>query len=176
MKLKLLIATGLVTSALIATPATAADLNSAHALAQDYLEHSPNVEKVTNPEPKLMTVTCYTESGKRTATGSTRQSGVAAARVEDLGAVALVYKVDEDGGVGDYIGQWEILDVGYGASTGQGESDILPGKSEGDIESGECIDFRHPTYSECVRFMKLTQTGEGRSGSQVYVEIVWGKG
>lgn len=175
MKLKILIAIGLA-SAILTAPVYAAEITTAHDLAQEYLEYSENVEKVEEPTAKLMTVTCYTETGKRTATGSTKQSGIVAARVEDLGAIAVVYKVNENGGIGEYLGTWEVQDVGYGASTKQGASDIKPGRSEGDIESGQCLDFRHATYSECVQFMRLTRTGEGRSGSQVWVEIVRGQG
>lgn len=126
--------------------------------------------------PKKVTATCYTESGRKTATGSTKESGIIAARAEDLGAVAIVYKVADDGGIGECLGMWMVEDVGYGRATGEGESGLIEGRTQGTIEAGETVDFRQETYSDCLEFMRLTQTGKGSSGSQVWVQIIKGRG
>lgn len=121
-------------------------------------------------------VTCYIEAGKKTSTGSLKMDKIIAASPEYVGRVAQVYKVDEDGGIGDFIGYFEVADTGYGAPTGYGKS-IYPGKkSAGTIEMGLTVDFRKPNMNIAKAFMLETYTGGGTTGSEVYISLEDGEG
>lgn len=121
-------------------------------------------------------VTCYCESGL-TCTGSDKQDGIIASKREWLGYIAVVYKVNEDGGVGEYIGSFPIEDVGYGRPVGHGTKSEFEGReSAGTIETGLTFDFRKPTLDACFDFMIETYTGEGSTGSQVYIKVIKGEG
>lgn len=89
-----------------------------------------------------------------------------AGRACDLGKVAVLYSVEDDGSIGEYIGTYEFRDVGYGQSTGYGNSKLLKGKSLGTIEAGQCVDIYFDTYEKCVEW--------GRRN--VYIQIIGGKG
>ena len=127
--------------------------------------------------PARIQVTCYTEAGKPTCTGSYRTAGVAAGRTEWLGYCAYIYEINPDGSIGDFIDIIEFNDIGYGAPIGHGtKSDLKKGQSAGSIETGKTIDIRRPTYSSCQNFMKQTYTGTGTTGSEVYMILVNGCG
>lgn len=134
------------------------------------------VESVGNPF--LVQVTAYCEPGKPTATGSYQQEGVVAANPEWLGSTAAVYKVEEDGSIGEFIGYYPIADTGYGHSIPASgyKSEIIRGKNIGTVETGLTLDFRQKSYSECKRWMVETYTGHGSTGSEVYVQIIKGVG
>lgn len=123
-------------------------------------------------------VTCYIESGSPTCTGSYRMDGTtAASKPEWLGYCAYLYKINDDGSLGDFIDIVEFNDIGYGAPVGHGtKSDIRKGKSAGTIETGKTIDIRKSSMSQCKEFMKTTYTGEGTTGSQVYMILIDGEG
>ena len=130
-------------------------------------------------DPARMEVTCYIEAGKRTCTGSSRMEGLIASNPDWIGRVASIYKVAEDGGLGDFVGYYEILDIGYGKSTHSDVPSIFDGRRcAGTIETGLCIDVREPTYSKCVDFMTETFVGGkvSSTGSAVYVVINDGEG
>ena len=84
-----------------------------------------------------------------------------AGRPEDLGKTAAVYDMDYN-----LIGLYEFRDTGYGQPTGKGKSKILPGRSVGTIEAGQCIDIYMTTYAQCKAFGRKT----------VYVQIINAKG
>lgn len=70
--------------------------------------------------------TCYCEPGL-TYSGCYTREGIIAGRKEDIGKVAAIYEVAEDGSVGDFIGYFEFLDCGAGFDTdgdGKGDSTI----------------------------------------------------
>lgn len=70
--------------------------------------------------------TCYCESGI-TYSGNYTHEGILAGRKEDIGDVAAIYAVAEDGSVGDFIGYFEFEDCGAGFDTdgdGKGDSTI----------------------------------------------------
>lgn len=125
-------------------------------------------------------VTCYMEPGKPTYTGSYRTDGsTAASKVEWVGYCAYLYKINEDGSLGDFIDIVEFNDIGYGAPIGHGtksEMKQYKGKSAGSIETGKTIDIRLSNMSACKDFMKATYTGNGTTGSQVYMVLVDGEG
>ena len=105
-----------------------------------------------NSEPFIVECTAYcddgvTASGKPTIEGQT----LAGAR-EWLGCMAVLYEVDEDGSIGDFIGIYEVSDTGYG--------------KDGDIPRGETIDIFMEEESACVEW--------GRK--DVYVQIIRGEG
>lgn len=124
-------------------------------------------------------VTCYAEPGK-TYSGSDRIDGIIASKKEWQGCVVNVWKVDEDGTPGEFLGIYEILDIGYGHAIEwadmHSELEGREGEPVGTVETGLTFDFRQPDYSSCVDFMKDTFTGEGTTGSEVFVQIVRGEG
>ena len=129
--------------------------------------------------PIKIQVTCYAEPGK-TYSGTDRTEGIVAAKKEWQGCVVNVWKVGEDDNLGEFLGIYEVLDVGYGHSMEysglHSELEGYEGKPLGTIESGLTIDFRQPDYSACVDFMKDTFTGGGTTGSEVFIQIVRGEG
>lgn len=103
-------------------------------------------------EPFIVECTAYcdegiTASGKPTVEGLT----IAGAR-EWLGCAAVLYEVDEDGSIGEYIGTFEFTDTGWGI--------------DGDILRGETVDIYMPNEDDCWEW--------GRR--EVYVQVVDGKG
>ena len=62
-------------------------------------------------EPQKIRCTCYTLK-EFTATGEIPYQGMCAYRTEDIGKVAYLYEIDEDGNKGDFIGEFEIKDTG----------------------------------------------------------------
>lgn len=105
-----------------------------------------------NAEPFIVECTAYcdegaTASGKPTIEGQT----LAGAR-EWIGCIAVLYEVDEDGGIGDFIGMYELSDTGYG--------------KDGDIPRGETVDIFMKEEAACVEW--------GRR--DVYVQIIRGEG
>lgn len=123
-------------------------------------------------------VTCYAEPGAA-YTGTERTNGVVASKVEWVGCAVNVWKVDGEA-PGDFLGTWEILDIGYGhameSSGFHSELKGYEGQPVGTVETGLTLDFRQPDYSACMDFMKETFTGGGSTGSEVYVQIVRGEG
>ena len=110
-------------------------------------------EQTINPNyyqnPVQIETTAYCDYGL-TASGSMVREGVCAARRDMIGKCAIVYEMEEDGTLGDFIGYYEILDTG------------------GDyrIENGSVIDIYIPDYDKCIEY--------GRR--KVYVQIVEAKG
>lgn len=123
-----------------------------------------DVEAKSEPTLRQITATAYYDSyghGKG-ADGRKLVDGLTiAGRVEDLGKTAVLY--DEDMRL---IGIYEFRDTGYGRATGKGKSQILRGKTKGDIETGECVDIYMSTRAKCNEW--------GRR--KVYIQIVNAKG
>lgn len=119
-------------------------------------------------EPIKVRCTYYFDDGK-TASGQEVREGIMASKPEWIGCVACVNAVNEDGSIGEFIGLYEILDTGYGAETGVGESSILKGKTLGTIETGETVDIWMPTQHQADEWMSLY-------GDHVYIKLVRGVG
>lgn len=105
-----------------------------------------------NAEPFVVECTAYcdegiTASGKQTIEGQT----LAGAR-EWIGCMAVLYEVDEDGSIGDFIGIYEVTDTGFG--------------KDGDILRGETVDIYMKDEDMCWEW--------GRR--DVYVQIIRGEG
>jgi 3D (Asp-Asp-Asp) domain-containing protein len=110
-------------------------------------------------EPKRIRVTAYTEgvagTTGRTSTGSRARYGIAAYDPQYYGWTAILYTVADDGRIGGLLGFFDIEDTG----------------SE-PIGAGLNIDVYQETYADCVEWMRKTHTGEGPSGSEVYIQLV----
>ena len=121
-------------------------------------------EVKAEPTLKKVTATAYYDSyghgygadGRKLVAGLT-----IAGRVQDMGKTAILY--DEDYHL---IGIYEFRDTGYGKETGIGSSRILPGRTMGDIETGEAVDIYMYTKQECMAWGRKT----------VYLQIVNAKG
>lgn len=108
-----------------------------------------------------MRVTCYTDAGT-TATGCQTREGIVAGSPEWFGYVAALYEVNEDGGIGDFIGYYEVLDTGAGYDTdGDGKGDS--------IKRGLSLDV----WQSCPEDVEWWQQ---RYGDNLYVLIIRGKG
>lgn len=93
-----------------------------------------------------MKATAYCINGT-TATETHTRPGICAGPREHFYDVAMVYKRNKDGSLGEFIGYFECLDTG--------------GKA---IKSGKVLDIWLPTYEECRQF----------GSKDIYV--VWRKG
>jgi 3D (Asp-Asp-Asp) domain-containing protein len=104
----------------------------------------------------------YNYNNTTCSDGTIPTYGTIAGKIEWLGKKAKLYRVAEDGSIGDLIGTFIFHDTGYGQSTGYGNSKILKGKTVGTIENGTCIDIFMSTKEQCVNY--------GRKN--VYLEIL----
>lgn len=105
--------------------------------------------------------TCYCEHGL-TYSGSYTREGIIAGRKEDIGDVAAIYAVAEDGGVGEFIGYFEVLDCGAGFDTdgdGKGDSTI----------KGRTIDVFRSNIDGVKSWIK-------RYGDFVYIKLIEAEG
>ena len=105
--------------------------------------------------------TCYCEHGF-TYSGSYTREGIIAGRKEDIGDVAAIYAVAEDGGVGEFIGYFEVLDCGAGFDTdgdGKGDSTI----------KGRTIDVFRSNIDGVKSWIK-------RYGDFVYIKLIEAEG
>lgn len=105
--------------------------------------------------------TCYCEHGI-TYSGCYTREGIIAGRKEDIGDVAAIYEVAEDGGVGDFIGYFEILDCGAGFDTdgdGKGDSTI----------KGKTVDVFRNDMNGVNEWIKIY-------GDYVYIKIIKAEG
>lgn len=101
--------------------------------------------------------TCYCEHGL-TYSGCYTREGIIAGRKEDIGKVAAIYEVAEDGNVGDFIGYFEVLDCGAGFDTdgdGKGDSTI----------KGETIDVFRDNLDRAWKWVH-------DYGDYVYIKII----
>lgn len=112
-------------------------------------------------EPQIIRCTCYHNHGI-TKSGQETRPHIAAGKEEWLGCVAMLYQVNEDGSMGDFIGYYEFTDTGAGMDTdGDGYGDT--------IMNGESIDVWQPTEQDCWDWVNTY-------GDYVYMKIVRGEG
>lgn len=120
-------------------------------------------------DPVLMQTTAYIH-GEICCRGEKPRRGIVAAAPEWYGMACVIYTVDQDGGIGEQLGIWEVLDTGYGRSTGDGiPSKVRDSDSRGTIETGKCIDVYFPTMAEAEDWMEKT-------GGRVYAQIIPAEG
>jgi hypothetical protein len=105
--------------------------------------------------------TCYCEPGI-TASGHYTRPGIVAGRRADLGKVAAIYKVNDDGSMGEFIGYYEFLDTGAGIDTdGDGKGDS--------IKKGLSIDVFRKSMDDVNSWI-------AEYGDYVYIEYIDAKG
>ena len=109
-------------------------------------------EKRIDGEPFIVECTAYCDEGI-TASGRPTVEGLTMAGPREwMGCAAVLWKVNEDGTIGEYIGIRQFTDTGYGR--------------DGDIQRGETVDIYIPNYDECIEW--------GRR--RIYIQIIEGKG
>lgn len=75
--------------------------------------------------PHVIRATVYTGDGI-TASGRRTRYGIIAGRREWMGCTAVLWDVNEDGTIGEFIGYFEVLDTGAGIdSDGDGYGDTI---------------------------------------------------
>lgn len=95
--------------------------------------------------------------GTKTCTGDDVRYGIIAARKEWVGMSAELWKINEDGSMGEKIGDFDILDTGAGIDRdhdGKGET----------IRNGLSIDVYCPGYDAAMQWVK-------ENGEYVYMKI-----
>lgn len=117
---------------------------------------------------KPISVTAYYSENPTGCRGDRMREGIAAGKQEWYGMAIILY-TDEGGQPGELIGVYEILDTGYGKSTGKGESRIKKGEHLGTIETGQTVDIYRNDYEGCKEIMELT-------GGKALYQLVEAKG
>lgn len=134
------------------------DLNNSYELANTMSklddktsEFTSNIKtnENTTSDVDYIRVRCtgYCDYGT-TKSGAITRKGIAAGREEWLGKKIAVFEINDDESVGEKIGEYEILDTGYGIN--------------GSIPKGETIDIWHQTEAECYNF-------SAKHGDYVYI-------
>lgn len=122
---------------------------------------SPLQSSATAAGLRRIRATCYCEPGI-TYSGHYTHEGIVAGRNIDIGDVAAVYAVAEDGGVGDFIGYFEFMDTGAGIDTdGDGKGDS--------IKKGKSIDIFRNDLASAKGWIK-------KYGDYVYFKIIDAEG
>lgn len=105
--------------------------------------------------------TCYCEHGI-TASGQKTRYGIVAGKKDWLGCVATLYQINEDGSIGEFIGQFEFKDTGAGMDTdGDGKGDS--------IKNGQSIDVWINSLSEAYEW-------RDKYGDYIFIKIIRGEG
>lgn len=123
-------------------------------------EDTQRIAKAEAGEPFRILTTGYYH-GDVTATGTAPREGICAVRSEWIGKTALVWKCNEDGTQGEFLGFWECLDTGFGA-----DSD---GDGIGSIQEGRVVDMYFPTMEQVTEWMELT-------GGRIYIQLLDAEG
>lgn len=122
------------------------------------------VEPVTgDPFEEVVKIrcTCYCEHGI-TASGQKTRYGIVAGKKDWLGCVATLYAINEDGSIGEFIGQFEFKDTGAGMDTdGDGKGDS--------IKNGQSIDVWINSLPEAYKW-------RDKYGDYVFIKIIRGEG
>ena len=129
--------------------------SSAWGLSLEVAEAQPNPY-----EPFMVECSAYCYNGRCTASGKPTIEGVTiAGKKEWLGRTAVLYEVNDDGGIGEFIGYREFTDTGYGQA-----STLYPGY--GTIQTGECVDL----------YFDDRQTALEWGRRKIYIQVIDGCG
>lgn len=121
--------------------------------------YTPAVE-VDAYEPFIIECSAYCYNGRCTASGKPTIEGLTiAGKKEWLGRTAVLYEINDDGGIGQFIGYREFTDTGYGQ-----DSTLYPGK--GTIQTGECVDL----------YFDDEQTALEWGRKKIYIQVIDGRG
>ena len=105
--------------------------------------------------------TCYCHSGI-TASGQQTREGIIAAKRDWIGKAVALYRCNEGGELGEFIGYFEVLDTGLGIDTdGDGKGDS--------ITKGKSIDIYKNTLDDCKAFV-------AEYGDYVYMKLIDAEG
>lgn len=110
---------------------------------------------------KKIRCTCYIHQGI-TASGHETHEGIVAGRKEDLGNVAAIYAINDDGSLGEFIGYFDFYDTGAGIDTdGDGVGDT--------IKTGKSVDVFRNNMDDAKNWIK-------KYGDYVYIKIIEAEG
>lgn len=130
-------------------------------LAAVVAANSPIRCTAADSELREIRCTCYVEPGV-TKSGHYTHEGVIAGRKEDLGKVAALYAVAEDGSIGEFIGYFDFYDTGAGIDTdGDGKGDS--------IKKGKSVDVFRDDMKAAKKWIKTY-------GDYVYMQIIDAEG
>lgn len=130
-------------------------------LAAVVAANSPIKCTAADSELREIRCTCYVEPGV-TKSGHYTHEGVIAGRKEDLGKVAALYAVAEDGSIGEFIGYFDFYDTGSGIDTdGDGKGDS--------IKKGKSVDVFRDDMKAAKKWIKTY-------GDYVYMQIIDAEG
>lgn len=130
-------------------------------LAAACVATSPIRCTAADSELREIRCTCYIEPGV-TKSGHYTHEGVIAGRKEDLGKVAALYAVAEDGSIGEFIGYFDFYDTGAGIDTdGDGKGDS--------IKKGKSVDVFRDDMKAAKKWIKTY-------GDYVYMQIIDAEG
>lgn len=130
-------------------------------LAAVVVANSPIRCTAADSELREIRCTCYIEPGV-TKSGHYTHEGVIAGRKEDLGKVAALYAVAEDGSIGEFIGYFDFYDTGAGIDTdGDGKGDS--------IKKGKSVDVFRDDMKAAKKWIKTY-------GDYVYMQIIDAEG
>lgn len=130
-------------------------------LAAVVVANSPIRCTASDSELREIRCTCYIEPGV-TKSGHYTHEGVIAGRKEDLGKVAALYAVAEDGSIGEFIGYFDFYDTGAGIDTdGDGKGDS--------IKKGKSVDVFRDDMKAAKKWIKTY-------GDYVYMQIIDAEG
>ena len=130
-------------------------------LAAVVVANSPIRCTAADSELREIRCTCYVEPGV-TKSGHQTHEGVIAGRKEDLGKVAALYAVAEDGSIGEFIGYFDFYDTGAGIDTdGDGKGDS--------IKKGKSVDVFRDDMKAAKKWIKTY-------GDYVYMQIIDAEG
>lgn len=130
-------------------------------LAAVAVANSPIRCTAADSELREIRCTCYVEPGV-TKSGHYTHEGVIAGRKEDLGKVAALYAVAEDGSIGEFIGYFDFYDTGAGIDTdGDGKGDS--------IKKGKSVDVFRDDMKAAKKWIKTY-------GDYVYMQIIDAEG
>lgn len=130
-------------------------------LAAVVAANSPIRCTAADSELREIRCTCYIEPGV-TKSGHYTHDGVIAGRKEDLGKVAALYAVAEDGSIGEFIGYFDFYDTGAGIDTdGDGKGDS--------IKKGKSVDVFRDDMKAAKKWIKTY-------GDYVYMQIIDAEG
>lgn len=130
-------------------------------LAAVVVANSPIRCTAADSELREIRCTCYVEPGV-TKSGHYTHEGVIAGRKEDLGKVAALYAVAEDGSIGEFIGYFDFYDTGAGIDTdGDGKGDS--------IKKGKSVDVFRENMKAAKKWIKTY-------GDYVYMQIIDAEG
>ena len=146
---------------------TVAGAETYHDLVMSYVEYDQDpriagesIKTGAKNNPVLMQTTAYYQ-GTHGSHGDRMKEGYCAGDPNLYGAAVVIYEAipQENGSftIGDFIGNYEMRDTGYGFSTGSGNSIVSDRKYAGTIESGTHLDIYRDNYARCVEWMKKTK-------------------